>query len=89
MINFKEEIANQIAEATNINEEEIQKYIEVPKDIKNGDFAFPCFNLAKTFRKSPPIIANEIKEQLENSLTQNSCIEKVEVARRIFKLLYQ
>ena len=40
-----------------------------------GDYAFPCFNLAKTLRKAPPIIANEIKEKLE--LDDN--IENVQV----------
>ena len=65
MIDFKEEIAKQISKVTEIEINEIKGYIEVPKDTKNGDFAFPCFNLAKTLRKAPPIIANELKEKLE------------------------
>ncbi|MBO6243257.1 MAG: arginine--tRNA ligase, partial [Clostridia bacterium] len=65
MIDFKEEIAKQIANVSKINIEDIKGYIEVPKDTKNGDFAFPCFNLAKTLRKAPPTIANELKEQLD------------------------
>ena len=65
MIDFKEEIAKQISKVTEIETNEIKGYIEVPKDTKNGDFAFPCFNLAKTLRKAPPIIANELKEKLE------------------------
>ena len=77
MINFKQEIAKQIAKATELDEKEIFGYIEVPKDTKNGDFAFPCFNLAKTLRKAPPIIANELKEKLE---FDSNVVEKVEVA---------
>lgn len=77
MLDFKQEIANKIAEVTQINEEEIYGFIEVPKDTKNGDFAFPCFNLAKTLRKAPPMIANELKEKLE---FDSSIVEKVEVA---------
>ena len=65
MIDFKEEIAKQISKVTEIETNEIKGYIEVPKDTKNGDFAFPCFNLAKTLRKASPIIANELKEKLE------------------------
>ena len=76
MINFKEEIAKQIANAANIDEKEVYGFIEVPKDTKNGDFAFPCFNLAKILKKAPPIIANELKEKLTFN---DNVIEKIEV----------
>ena len=46
MLNFKEIIAEKIADVTKINEDEIKSYIEIPKDSKNGDYAFPCFRLA-------------------------------------------
>ena len=62
MIDFKEKIAKILADATNLNEKELESYIEMPKDSKNGDYAFPCFRLAKELRKAPPVIANEIKE---------------------------
>lgn len=29
-----------------------------------GDFAFPCFRLAKAFRKAPPMIAQDLKETI-------------------------
>lgn len=63
MIDFKEKIAEILADATNLNEKELESYIEMPKDSKNGDYAFPCFRLAKELRKAPPVIANEIKEK--------------------------
>ena len=65
MTDFKKEIAKAISDATNIEEKEIKSYIEVPKDTSNGDYAFPCFRLAKTLKKAPPIIAEEIKQKLE------------------------
>jgi len=74
--NFKQIIAKQISKIINIDEQELTSYIETPKDTKNGDYAFPCFRLAKELRKAPPVIANEIKEKIE--LTDE--IEKVEVA---------
>ena len=77
MINFKKEIATKIAQVANLEQEEIQKYIEIPKDTKNGDYAFPCFNLAKVFKKAPQIIANELKEKI---IIDNNIIEKVEIA---------
>ena len=76
MKNFKEIIAKQIARTIEINEKELESYIETPKDTKNGDYAFPCFRLAKELRKAPPAIANEIKEKIEPVVE----IEKIEVA---------
>ena len=66
MINFKNVIANLISKVIEIDVNEIEDLIEVPKDMKNGDYAFPCFRLAKTFQKSPQNIASEIKEKLDN-----------------------
>ena len=37
MINFKQKIAQIVAKATNLNEKELETYIESPKDSKNGD----------------------------------------------------
>lgn len=76
MKNFKQIIAKQISKTIEINAKELEGYIETPKDSKNGDYAFPCFRLAKELRKAPPAIANEIKEKLEPVEE----IEKVEVA---------
>lgn len=45
--------------------DEIFSKIEKPKDNTNGDFAFPCFFLAKELKKSPVMIANEIKEKIK------------------------
>lgn len=64
MIDFKQKIAEQISIATNIPEEQIYGYIEVPSDENMGDFAFPCFKLAKELKKAPQIIAQELKEKI-------------------------
>ena len=76
MINFKEEIAKKIAKATDLDGKTLEGYIEIPKDSKNGDYAFPCFRLAKELKKAPPVIANEIKEKIEIQ----EPIEKIEIA---------
>lgn len=76
MINFKNKIAGYIAETINLDEKQIQGYIEVPKDGANGDYAFPCFKLAKELRKAPQVIANEIKENIK---VDNSVVEKIDV----------
>ena len=79
MINFKKIIANKISKVTQINEEELETYIETPKDKTNGDYSFPCFRLAKELKKAPPVIANEIKESLEKELEQEDNITKIDV----------
>jgi len=38
--------------------------LEVPPDSKLGDFAFPCFSLAKTQKKSPVQIAQELAKSM-------------------------
>ncbi len=42
--------------------DELEKLVEVPKNLKMGDLAFPCFILAKALKKAPPMIASEIEE---------------------------
>lgn len=77
MIDFKEEIAQMLAQATKLDKEELKSYIEVPKVASNGDYAFPCFRLAKTMKKAPQIIAEELKENVK---IDEKTIEKIEVA---------
>lgn len=43
---------------------DLETMIEVPPKAEMGDFAFPCFKLAKVFRKAPPMIAQEIAEKI-------------------------
>ena len=76
MADFKQIIGQAIAKVTNLNEKELESYIEKPKDQKNGDYAFPCFKLAKELRKVPAIIANDIQEKIE---IDKEKIEKIEV----------
>ncbi|MFA7660644.1 MAG: arginine--tRNA ligase [Anaerovoracaceae bacterium] len=67
MINFKEQIGVLLAEQIEgLTAEELTGMIEIPTDSKLGDYAFPCFRLAKVMRKSPAIIAKDIAEKLSN-----------------------
>ena len=76
MINFKKVIAYKISKVIDIDEKEIEGYIEVPSNKEMGDYSFPCFRLAKVLKKSPQIIAVELKEKL---IFENEEITKVEV----------
>ena len=75
MVNFKEEIAKLIApQVADLELAEIQSMIEVPQDTKMGDYAFPCFKLAKVLRKAPPLIAKGIAKSIQDA----PMFEKVE-----------
>ena len=65
MIDFKKIIGEKIAKAAELDVTEVTSYIEIPPNTDLGDFAFPCFKLAKVMRKAPPAIAAELKEKIE------------------------
>lgn len=75
MIDFKDKIAEEISKKLELTKEDIKEFIEIPKDTKMGDYALPCFKLAKEMKKSPVIIANEIKEKID---MPNKYISKIE-----------
>ena len=61
MINFKKQVIKLIkSQVDTLTEEEINSLLEVPPSYDMGDYAFPVFSLAKTFRKAPKIIAEEL-----------------------------
>lgn len=78
MKDFKKEISKIIAKNVELSEEELYQFIEIPKDTTMGDYAFPCFKLAKQMHKAPQIIATELKEKLD--FDDSDIIEKIEVA---------
>lgn len=66
-MDFKIMIAGEIASALDIafgnaplSADEIAGLLELPPDSAMGDYAFPCFKLARSLRKAPPIIAGEL-----------------------------
>lgn len=61
-MDYKDLIAGNISGITGIEKEKVYELIEIPPRLDMGDFAFPCFTLAKTLRKAPPLIAKEIAE---------------------------
>ena len=65
MINFKSEIAKILKkEIEGFSLEDLYLLLEIPQDEGMGDYALPCFKLAKEFRKAPNVIAEEIKEKI-------------------------
>lgn len=64
-MDYKAVIANKISSVLNIGQEDVMRLLEIPPRPEMGDYAFPCFSLAKTLRKAPNAIAGELKEQLD------------------------
>ena len=52
---------------TELEQPEIEKLLEIPPKPEMGDFAFPCFRLAKVYRKAPQMIAEELKNKMETA----------------------
>ncbi len=60
----KEQLAGLLAGMIDgLEASDIRDMIEIPPDSNMGDFAFPCFRLAKTMRKAPQMIAAELAEK--------------------------
>jgi arginyl-tRNA synthetase len=69
LIDFQAEIAGVVAglpaiEEAGLSAADVLDLIEVPADSAKGDYAFPCFRLAKALRKAPPAIAADLVQQL-------------------------
>jgi len=70
-MNFKEQLAKAITKA---GVKKAGELIEVPPQREMGDYALPCFSLAKQFKKSP----NEIASDLEKKVKVPKAFKKME-----------
>ena len=62
---MKTTLCNHIANALpDISPDTIADLLAVPPEESMGDFALPCFSFAKALRKSPALIAEDIKTAL-------------------------
>ncbi|MBS3168557.1 arginine--tRNA ligase [Candidatus Woesearchaeota archaeon] len=91
---FKKEFAKLISKETKIEESKLIKIIEVPPDLKLGDYAFPCFILSKELKKSPQEISKLLSNKLKSSLFLkfepigpyiNAFVNKQEFIKEVFK----
>ncbi len=65
MRSFKAEVVHRLLELVELPEEEIVDLVAAPPKEEMGDFAFPCFTLAKTLRKKPVEIASDLAARLQ------------------------
>ncbi|WP_291637794.1 arginine--tRNA ligase [Clostridium sp.] len=65
-MDYKKVVAERIKQLVDLDIETIESLIEIPPKPEMGEFAFPCFQLAKVMKKSPNMIANDLKGKIEN-----------------------
>ena len=65
MNSFDVEIAKALAATGAFAEDAALKLISVPPDTTHGNFTIPCFSLAKTLRKAPKLIAEDLAAKVQ------------------------
>ena len=83
-MDFKEHIINKLANLTSLDRDIVAKSVETPPNEKLGDLAFPCFPLAKVMRKAPPVIAQELKDEL----SKDEYIDRVDAVGGYLNFFY-
>ncbi|MDQ0339232.1 arginyl-tRNA synthetase [Caldalkalibacillus uzonensis] len=61
---MKNQVVKLLKPLLDLEEDHILSLVETPPSREQGDLAFPCFQLAKQFRKSPALIAGELADKL-------------------------
>lgn len=67
MKDYKQIIASLLNKESGVAAEEINELIEIPPEKSMGDYALPCFFLAKALKKSPVMIAEDLKNKIESN----------------------
>lgn len=67
---MKDIVVDLIVKVSRMNRKEVESLVEIPPSDELGDYAFPCFVLAKKEKKSPLYIAETLTEKLRNKIPQ-------------------
>jgi arginyl-tRNA synthetase len=62
---FVDDLVQFLKSRLQLDAAELRRSIEIPPSIQLGDYAFPCFPLAKTLRKAPQAIAVELASSFQ------------------------
>lgn len=68
MKTFKEEIAELLSPYVGLSVAETYRMLTLPQHDDQGHFSFPCFSLAKSLKKAPSFIAQELAKSLNDLL---------------------
>lgn len=73
---YEEEVIKLLQQKLDLPQKEISSLLNTPPNEKFGDIAFPCFKLAKLYKKPPYAIAKELEETIH--ITKDSIIKKIQ-----------
>jgi len=68
---MKDVIIGLISKELALDVSEVEKLVEIPPKEDMGDFAFPCFGLAKRLKKNPIVIAEDLAERLRKDISKD------------------
>ena len=97
-MNFKKNIAAAIANQLKKKESDIFDVLEVPPEPSLGDYAFPCFSLAKELKKNPNQIAQELADKIKaqfiaktavNGAYLNFFVDKSKLSKDVLSAILQ
>ncbi len=77
-VDLKGIISEQLSEIINLPLDRIRAILEVPPNTELGDFALPCFTLARDLKEKPVEIARDLEERLNEQSPTNSVLSRVE-----------
>lgn len=63
-MDYKKHISEKI-KIDGVSQDEIYELLALPPNTEMGDYALPCFKFAKLLRKSPVMIAEQLKTELQ------------------------
>ena len=63
-MSYLDDLIKILTDLTELDSESVCKLIEIPPDPKMGDLAFPCYQLAKKFKKAPKDIALDLSKKI-------------------------
>ena len=66
-MDYKKYIADKI-DIEGVSKDELCELIALPPNTEMGDYALPCFKFAKVLRKSPVLIAEELKNSIMSNI---------------------
>ncbi len=93
---MKEIIAKELSKLTAVKQEDILKLISVPPSSELGDFSFPCFSLAKQFKKNPIEIAQDLSKRVSSKSFEkieakgpylNFFVDKKDIAKKTLSMI--
>jgi arginyl-tRNA synthetase len=76
LLTFKTEIGLLLSSLTGLGAEEAERLLEIPPEPGLGEYAFPCYQLARNLKKPPPAIAAELAQRIQPTAQLEKAVPK-------------